>query len=94
MIALDADWAVAVRNGGLIESHGEAPELGWLLAFVEGSGHLDGATSAATAPGDVVWATLAGPGITIAAGRAARSIHERERSRAGLLARVAGALIS
>lgn len=93
MVALDADWAVAVRDGALVECHGEAPELGWLLAFVEGSGHLDPSAPAATVPGDVVWAPLAGRAITVAAGRAARSIHERERVRVGLLARAVGGLI-
>ena len=88
LVAADADWAVAVRDGVVVHSHGDPPETGWLLAFLAGCGHLDPARPSANEPGDVMWARLPAADATIAAGRATRAVHERERSRLALLARV------
>ena len=90
--AVDADWAVAVRHDRVLHRHGDAPEVGWLMAFLDGCEHLEAANPAA-APSDVVWARLPRTGIAIAAGRAHRPVHERERSRVGLLALIADALL-
>jgi hypothetical protein len=93
LTALDADWAVAVRGDELIEQRGTPPDLGWLLAFLDGSEHLDPAGSAATTPGDVLWARLPGARVVVATGRAARAVHERERQRITTLARVVDQLL-
>jgi hypothetical protein len=85
--AVDADWAVAVRGGEVVHAHGAAPDDGWLLAFVAGCGHLDPSRPSANEPADVMWARLPATDATIAAGRASRAVHERERSRLSLLAR-------
>jgi hypothetical protein len=99
--ALDADWAVAVAAGEVIEWRGEErPERAWILAFLEGSDHLDGraqdglADAVVDVVADVVWARLAGAGITLAAGRSARAFHARERARTALLARVVDAIVA
>ena len=92
VVAVDADWAVALRGGELIHHRGNPPESGWLLAFLEGSEHLDAAHPSVPL-GDMVWARLPRSGIVIAAGRAGRPVHERERSRVGLLAVIADALL-
>ena len=89
LVAADADWAVAVRDGDASCTRtATSPETGWLVAFLAGCGHLDPARPSANEPGDVMWARLPAAGATIAAGRAARAVHERERSRLALLARV------
>jgi hypothetical protein len=93
LVAADADWAVALRNGELLHELGAPPELGWLVAFLDGSEHLDPACPTVSAPADVMWARLPTSGITIAAGRAQRAVHERERGRLALLARIADALL-
>jgi hypothetical protein len=90
--AADGDWAVGVRGDELVEQRGTPPDLAWLLAFLDGSGHLDPA-SPATAPGDVMWARLPRAGLVVATGRAARAVHERERARVALLARVVDGLL-
>jgi len=91
--ALDADWSVIVAGDELVHCCGaEAPEPAWILAFLSGSDHLDGAGD--RSPGDVVWARLPHAGATIAAGRAARPFHERERARATTLARVLDHLVT
>jgi hypothetical protein len=92
VVAVDADWAVALSSGELIPRRGAPPESGWLVAFLDGSEHLDAAHPSVPL-GDMVWARLPGAGIVIAAGRAGRPVHERERSRVGLLAVIADALL-
>ncbi len=90
--AADADWTVAIRGGEAIVQFGDPPELPWILAFLEGSEHLDAARPA-NGPGDVMWARLPAAEIAIAAGRATRAVHERERTRLAKLAEVADALL-
>jgi hypothetical protein len=85
----DAEWATVLRGREVLESIGEPPDAGWLFAFVEGSRHLDAADCT---PGDVVWARLDRTGVVVVAGRSARPVHARERSRVELLARIADAL--
>jgi len=89
---IDADWVVALRGDDPIGRVGEPPDLAWLVAFLSGAGHLDGIEDAA--PSDLAWATLIGSGMTIAAGRVERPIHERERVRLALFARLADALLA
>jgi len=83
----DAEWAVAVHDGSVAHRSGQAPDEGWLLAFLGGAEHLDGGSST-NGPVDVLWAGLPRHQITIAAGRSQRPVHERERTRLCLLARV------
>ncbi len=94
LAAADADWAVAVRGDQLVERRGEPPDARWLLAFFDGSEHLDPSRPAANAPGDMIWARLPIAGVVVATGRASRAVHERERIRLALLARIVDALIS
>jgi hypothetical protein len=91
--AADADWAVAVGGDEIVAQRGTPPDLGWLLAFLHGSGHLDPADPSPNVPGDVVWARLPASGLVVATGRAARAVHERERVRITLLARIVDRLL-
>ena len=88
----EADWVVIVSDGVVVEQLGSPPDVGWLTAFLAGSTHLDGAHDT-SAPSDLVWANLLTSGLQLAAGRAERPIHERERVRISLLARLADALL-
>ncbi len=85
----DAEWATVIRDGVVVHSHGQPPELKWLLAFLDGSQHLRDANGA---PSDLVWAHLPRSGVSVAAGRSDRTVRERERTRVALLARLADAL--
>jgi hypothetical protein len=87
----DAEWATVIRDGVVLHSSGQPPELPWLLAFLTGSQHLRDANGA---PSDLVWAHLPRSGVSVAAGRSDRTVRERERTRVALLARVADALES
>lgn len=90
----DASWSVVLCGGRVVEQRGEPPELGWLLAFLDGSQHLGAESGRSGAPSDLVWAHLSRSGSSVAAGRSDRPVHERERVRVALLARLADALIS
>ncbi len=89
---IEGDWVVALEGEVPVTQLGEPPDLAWLLAFLSGAGHLEGLDD--VAPADLVWANLAGCGLTIAAGRAERPIHERERVRVALFSRLADALLA
>jgi hypothetical protein len=90
-LVADADWAVVIRGTAVVHSHGEPPDLAWLLAFLDGSQHLRDANGA---PSDLVWAHLSRSHVAVAAGRSDRPVHDRERTRVSLLARIADALVS
>jgi hypothetical protein len=87
---VDADWSVVLRDGCVLHVLGEPPDLPWLLAYLDGREHL---RSGGDEPSDLFSAHLERSGIVIAAGRAARPVHGRERERVALLARVADALV-
>lgn len=87
----ETDWAMVVRAGEIVASRGEVPSAEWVTSLLAGSSHLGDphATS-----GDMFWADLPIAGMWIAAGRDDRPVHERERLRLDLFARVADALLS
>jgi hypothetical protein len=90
----DASWAVVVRDGRIVVQQGEPPDLAWVRAFLDGSQHLAPESSGdQRTPSDLVWAHLVRSGISVAAGRSDRPVHERERIRVALLGRLADALI-
>ena len=89
---IEADWVAVMRGGDLVDHVGEAPDLGWLTAFLAGSDHLDGLDD--SAPSDLVWVHLQASGLTVAAGRAGHPIHERERVRVSLVGRFADTLLT
>jgi hypothetical protein len=93
VVAADADWVVAVRDGELVDQRGIPPEPAWLLAFLDGSVHLDASCPSGGGPNDVMWAHLRTGGIASAAGRADRAVHERERARVAVLATIVDQLL-
>jgi hypothetical protein len=88
---LDAQWVAAIRERRLAAGVGDLPDESWLMAFIDGSGHLDAVDD--TSPSDLYWAHLAESGYVVVAGRSHRPIHERERVRMSLLLRLADALV-
>ena len=89
---LDADWALAMCMDGpkAVAQSGETPDLEWLAAFFLGSEHL--ATEHEYTPGDLVWARLGRRGVALAAGRAGRVFHARERDEFRVLGGIVDAL--
>ena len=89
--ALDADWVVVVGGEGERFCHGEPPDPRWLAAFLDGSEHLQPGDT--QGPTDVLWARLPRASVFIAAGRASRAAHQRERIRLQILARTIDQLL-
>lgn len=88
---MEADWSVVLSGVDVIAQIGESPQVEWLTAFLAGSEHLNEIDE--SLPNDLAWGHLIGSGLTVACGRSARVIHERERVRLSLLARLADALL-
>ncbi|HET9546601.1 MAG TPA: hypothetical protein VFO97_02140 [Desertimonas sp.] len=90
--ALEADWVVVTGADGERFRHGRPPDPRWLEAFLDGSEHLPAGGN--HGPADVLWARLPRAALLIAAGRAARAAHERERVRLQVLARTVDHLLA
>ncbi len=88
----ETDWVTVLRGEQFVARLGDVPDLQWLGAFVVGSEHLDGLDD--SAPSDLLWAHMPRSRMTVAAGRAGNPIHERERVRFSLLARLADVVIA
>ena len=88
----ETDWVMVVEDGRPVTQLGTPPDVGWLVAFLAGSEHLDGLDE--SSPSDLLWGHMVTSELTIAAGRTANPIHERERVRFSLLVRLADALVS
>jgi hypothetical protein len=88
----ETEWVAVLGGEELVAQLGTPPDLQWLAAFVAGSEHLDGLDD--SAPSDLLWAHMPKSRLTIAAGRSGNPIHERERVRFSLLARLADALVA
>ena len=98
---VDGDWVVARTarsdSGNQTAGHasllefGVAPDVAWLGAFIDGVGHLSGATHVDGIPGDVVWVHLESIDVAVVAGRSTRPFHARERQQVTLLGRIVDA---
>lgn len=92
---LDADWVIALCTGdapSAIAQCGPTPELDWLAAFLLGSEHLGDEHESDHTPGDLVWSRLARRRVAMAAGRAGRVFHRRERDEFRVLCGILDAL--
>ncbi len=86
----DASWAMVVRGDEIVASCGDAPTASWVSSLFAGSRHLPDPMAASS---DMFWADLPMSGMWLAAGRQGRPVHERERVRLDLVARIADALL-
>lgn len=86
----EADWVLIARQSHTVWSRGSAPSADWVRSLLAGSRHLHDPHATAS---DMFWADLPTSGLWLAAGRPERPVHERERVRLDLFARVADALM-
>lgn len=87
----ESDWSMVVQNEDAVATCGEAPPAEWVTSLLAGSSHLGDQLAAA---GDMFWADLPMATMWVAAGRDERPVHERERVRLDLFARIADALLA
>ena len=87
----EADWAMVAADGEIVASTGETPAADWVSSLLAGSRHLGDPHMTS---GEILWADLPTSGMWVAAERSDRPVHDRERVRLDLYARVADALLS
>jgi hypothetical protein len=85
-----AAWGAVVDLdvGELVVAEGEAPEVGWILAFVAGSQSSARVAEGDSGPGDVAWAPLPSALMALVLGRNGQAFRARERRQAAALARI------
>jgi len=85
-----AAWSAVVALDGtaVVASHGDTPDLGWLLAFVSGSQTSARVAGPGAGPDDVVWAPLPSANMALVLGRNGQAFRARERRQAAALARI------
>lgn len=86
----ESEWSIVVSGGTAVATCGETPTADWIASLLSGSSHLGDQHAAA---GDMFWADLPVAGMWVAAGREGRPVHDRERVRLDLFARIADALM-
>lgn len=87
---IGAQWAavIALDDGTVDASVGDAPPPAWLAAFVAGSRSSARVVAMETGPDDVVWAPLPGASRALVLGRDGHAFRARERRSAAALARL------
>jgi len=86
----EATWAMVARDGDVVESIGEVPSADWVTSLLAGSRHLGDPHSTSS---DMFWSDLPISSMWVAAGREGRTVHDQERVRLDLFARIADALL-
>jgi hypothetical protein len=86
----ESTWSLLARGNETMRAQGDAPSADWVHSLLAGSRHLGDPHATA---GDIFWADLPTSGMWLAAGRPDRPIHERERLRLDMFARIADALL-
>lgn len=87
----EADWVLVARDGVAIAESGDAPSPEWVTSLLAGTRHLGDPHAASS---DMFWADLPVAGFWVAAGRLGRPVHDRERVRLDLFARIADTLLA
>lgn len=87
----EADWVLVASDGAVIASMGETPSADWVTSLLAGSRHLGDPHATSS---DMFWTDLPVSGMWVAAGRNGRPVHDRERVRLDLFARIADTLLS
>jgi ACT domain len=88
--AFSAGWCAVVERptASIVARSGEVPSAAWIVAFLEGSRHLD--AHADGGADDVAWADLSGRDRTLVLSRSGRPFRARERRQLVALARIGG----
>lgn len=87
----EASWVLVVSDGEVVASRGDVPTADWVSALMVGSSHLGDPHATSS---DMFWSDLPQSKMWVAAGREGRTVHDRERVRLDLFARIADALLA
>lgn len=86
----EASWVMVAHDGDVIASLGDVPAAEWIRSLLAGSSHLGDPHATSS---DMFWSDLPQSGMWVAAGREGRTVHDRERVRLDLFARIADAML-
>lgn len=86
----EATWVLLADGADVVAAAGDPPTPDYVSALRAGSSHLGGHSRAS----DLFWSDLLGAGMWLAAGRPDRPVHDRERVRLDLFARIADVLLT
>lgn len=90
---LEAEWCAVLHSGERAPVAGEVPDLAWVVAFLDGTRHLDAEETVQTTLGDVAWAWIPEIPGAIVCQRQKRSFRWRERQHLRLIARIVGSAL-
>jgi hypothetical protein len=87
---IGAAWGavVAMAGDGVVVAEGDAPDPGWLHAYVSGSQSSARVASGDGPPADVMWSPLPRAGMALVLGRDGQAFRARERRQGAALARI------
>lgn len=87
---LEGEWCAVLRQGTLepLAVSGDVPDLGWVVAFLEGTRHLE--QGDAVTLGDVAWAWIPELNGAIVCQRRRGTFRWRERQHLHLIVRIVG----
>ena len=87
---LEAEWCAVLRDGTAapLAVAGAIPDLAWVVAFLEGTRHLEPSESMQSTLSDVAWAWIPNLDAALVCQRARGAFHWRERQHLQLIARI------
>ena len=93
---LEGEWCAILQDktSDPIAISGDVPELGWVVAFLEGTRHLDNGEIAQATLGDVAWAWIPELDSAIVCQRSRGTFRWRERQHLQLIARIVGSALT
>ncbi len=87
----EGSWVMVAHGGEIVASRGDVPTAEWVTSLLAGSSHLGDPHATSS---DMFWSDLPQSAMWVAVGREGRTVHDRERVRLDLFARIADALIA
>ncbi len=92
---LEGEWCAVLHQGSRdpVATSGEVPDLAWVVAFLDGTRHLENGDSGQATLGDLAWALIPDIDAVIVCQRQRGIFRWRERRHLELIARIVGAAL-
>jgi hypothetical protein len=92
---LEGEWCAVLHQGSRdpVATSGEVPDLAWVVAFLDGTRHLENGDTGQATLGDLAWALIPVIDGVIVCQRQRGTFRWRERQHLELIARIVGAAL-